>query len=134
MHGVGGEYTSYIYAQPLSYPIHYLRKVVHPFNTVAIRMNLATMAAGANGPSLSFGSYLSNMVKTQGVMSLYSGLSAGLLRQCFYATSRVGFFEVLRDEMAKYRPTDFLSRLVVGVVSGGMAAVISCPAEGMLHI
>jgi solute carrier family 25 oxoglutarate transporter 11 len=31
--------------------------------------------------------------------------------------------------MAKYRPTDFLSRLVVGVVSGGMAAVISCPAE-----
>jgi solute carrier family 25 oxoglutarate transporter 11 len=55
-------------------------------------MNLATMAA-KGGPSLSFGSYLTNMVKTQGVMSLYSGLSAGLLRQCFYATSRVGFFE-----------------------------------------
>ena len=92
-------------------------------------MNLATMAAGANGPPLSFPAYITNMVKTQGVMSLYSGLSAGLLRQCFYATSRVGFFELLRDEMAKYRPTDFLSRLVVGVVSGGMAAVISCPAE-----
>ena len=92
-------------------------------------MNLATMAAGANGPPLSFPAYITNMVKTQGVMSLYSGLSAGLLRQCFYATSRVGFFELLRDEMAKYRPTDFLSRLIVGVVSGGMAAVISCPAE-----
>ena len=72
--------------------------MIHPVNTVAIRMNLATMAA-ANGPALSFPSYVANMVKTQGVMSLYSGLNAGLLRQVVYTTSRLGLFEVFRDEL-----------------------------------
>eukprot|EP00121_Abeoforma_whisleri_P009415 Awhi_evm1s8656 len=31
--------------------------------------------------------------------------------------------------MAKYRETDFLSRLATGCSSGGVAALISCPAE-----
>jgi solute carrier family 25 oxoglutarate transporter 11 len=133
---------------------------IHPCNTVAIRMNLAMMSG--NGAQLSFVNYLRTMIKEQGVSSLYNGLSAGITRQIFYATSRfgqstehpeetpplipmhlftpvlpflatfhhqTGLFEVLRDEMAKYRPTDIWSRLSVGVVSGGMAALISCPAE-----
>ena len=83
--------------------------VVHPFNTLAIRMNLAT-SAGGEAPA--FLAYSRNAIKTEGVMTLYSGLSAGLLRQVFYATSRFGLFEVFRDEMAKYRPTDFTSRLI----------------------
>lgn len=62
-------------------------------------------------------------------MSLYNGLSAGLLKQLFYATSRFGLFEVFRDELAKHRPTDMLSRFIAGVSSGGIAAMISCPAE-----
>ena len=37
--------------------------------------------------------------------------------------------QVYRDELAKYRETDFLSRLFVGAASGGCAAIISCPAE-----
>ena len=100
---------------------------IHPCNTVATRMNLAMMSG--NGAGLSFVSYLRTMVKEQGVLSLYSGLEAGIVRQIFYSTSRFGLFEVLRDEMAKYRPTDIWSRLSVGVVSGAMAAIISCPAE-----
>lgn len=101
---------------------------VHPFNTVSTRMNLAT-ASGSSGPALSFTKYLTVTIKEQGVMSLYTGLSAGLLRQIFYGTSRFGLFEVFRDELAKYRPTDIWSRLSTGILSGGIAALISCPAE-----
>lgn len=103
--------------------------MVHPFNTLAIRMNLASQAADATTAPKSFAAYSSNVIKSEGFMSLYSGLSAGVLRQIFYATSRFGLFEVFRDEMAKYRPTDIWSRLITGCVSGGIAAVISCPAE-----
>jgi solute carrier family 25 oxoglutarate transporter 11 len=85
-------------------------------------MNLASAVAAASGgvksKSLSFPSYLSMMVKEQGAMSLYSGLSAGLLRQLFYTTSRLGLFEVFRDELAKYRPTDIWSRLSTGNHTG----------------
>ena len=90
--------------------------VVHPFNTLGIRMNLATASGNAK---VSFIPYLTSTIKTHGVLNLYSGLGAGLLRQVFYSTSRYGFFEVFRDELAKHRPTDFLSRLVAGVTSGG---------------
>lgn len=95
--------------------------VVHPFNTVGVRMNLAT--ASGNSKPLSFLPYLATTVKKEGFMTLYSGIGAGMLRQVFYSTSRFGFFEVFRDELAKHRPTDFLSRLVAGVTSGGILYV-----------
>eukprot|EP01041_Mallomonas_annulata_P001334 gene1334-2575_t len=100
--------------------------VVHPFNTLAIRMNLAASEGTAK---IHFRQYAMDTVGKEGVLSLYSGLSAGITRQVFYATSRLGLFEILRDEMAKYRPTDIWSRLITGCISGGMAAAISCPAE-----
>lgn len=108
--------------------------VVHPFNTISIRMNLATASISQAGETaaaspLSFSSYFLKMVKEEGALSLYNGLSAGLLRQIFYATSRFGLFEVIRDELAKVRETDMLSRFASGVSSGGIAALISCPAE-----
>lgn len=101
--------------------------VVHPFNTIGVRMNLVAMTSGAE--KVSFYRFATNTVKKEGVIGLYSGLGAGILRQVFYATSRLGLFELLRDELAKYRPIDFASRLFTGCISGGMAALISCPAE-----
>jgi len=77
--------------------------VVHPFNTAAVRANLAS----ASGQTLS----LSKMLKRDGFMSLYDGLSAGVARQVFYATSRFGLFETFRDILHEYRgKTDFASR------------------------
>lgn len=99
---------------------------VHPFNTVAVRMNLASLSGGQN---MGFVRSISEIVRKEGVSSLYAGLSAGVTRQVFYATSRFGLFEVMRDSLAKYREVDLGSRLVVGCVSGGIAALISCPAE-----
>ena len=101
---------------------------VHPFNTLAVRMNLASMGANA-GPQLSFAQFSSKLVKTEGFASLYNGLGAGCLRQVFYATSRYGLFETFRDTCAKYRKTDFAQRFATASVAGGCAAVISCPIE-----
>ena len=100
--------------------------IVHPINTAAVRMNLAV---ASDLPSPSFPQFLSRTLREKGLASLYEGLGAGVLRQVFYTTSRFGLFEVFRDEMAKHRPTDFFSRLVTGSISGGIAALISCPAE-----
>ena len=96
--------------------------VVHPANTIAVRMSL-------NPPNTKFS--LSEMLKKSGgIMGLYDGLSAGVLRQVFYATSRLGLFETFRDILHEYRgKTDFASRVGIGAVTGGMAAYISCPME-----
>jgi len=101
---------------------------IHPFNTVAVRMNLSSFSETAAKKTNLF-TFSRQIVANEGFFSLYSGLSAGITRQVFYATSRFGLFEVFRDNMAKYRTTDIWSRLLTGCLSGGVAAYISCPAE-----
>ncbi|KNC86198.1 hypothetical protein SARC_01675 [Sphaeroforma arctica JP610] len=100
--------------------------VVHPFNTLAVRMNLAQSAGGRQ---LSFPQFVREAVRKNGFGSLYNGLSAGITRQIFYATSRFGLFEVFRDKLAQYRETDVWSRLLAAVTAGGSAALISAPVE-----
>ena len=77
--------------------------IVHPANTLAVRSNLASMS----GQTFSF----NKMVKEQGLMSLYDGIGAGILRQVFYASARFGLFETFRDKLHQIRgKTDFASR------------------------
>ena len=94
--------------------------VIHPVNTLAIRMNLASSSGDpVRAVQLSFPKFAKGIVEKEGFGVLYKGLGAGLLRQVFYATSRLGLFEVFRDTLAKYREIDFASRMVCGVFSGG---------------
>ncbi|KAL7469814.1 hypothetical protein ACHAXS_010077 [Conticribra weissflogii] len=96
--------------------------IVHPFNTIAVRMNLASM----QGKHFS----VANAIKDNGVMSLYDGLAAGIWRQVFYASSRFGLFETCRDKLHEIRgKTDFAGRVIVGAGTGAAAAFISCPME-----
>mmetsp|Transcript_31396 Transcript_31396/g.65648 ORF Transcript_31396/g.65648 Transcript_31396/m.65648 type:complete len:311 (-) Transcript_31396:231-1163(-) len=96
--------------------------IVHPFNTIAVRMNLASM----QGKHFS----VANAIKDNGVMSLYDGLAAGVWRQVFYASSRFGLFETCRDKLHEIRgKTDFAGRVIVGAGTGAAAALISCPME-----
>jgi len=43
-----------------------------------------------------------NMIKTQGVGSLYKGLSAGLLRQATYTTARLGIYNNIFEAAKQY--------------------------------
>ncbi|KAL7566673.1 hypothetical protein ACA910_017738 [Epithemia clementina (nom. ined.)] len=96
---------------------------IHPASTLAVRMNLASM----QGKKFSF-QQMSQ--QPNWILSLYDGLYAGMLRQVFYATSRYGLFEAFRDYLHQFRgKTDVPARIGVGVVSGGIAAYISCPME-----
>ena len=102
--------------------------VVHPANTVAVRMNLSAMSSAAESQP-NFYKFAADLYKKEGTKGLYAGLEAGIIRQIFYATSRFGLFEVFRDKLAQYRKIDVMSRLVVGCASGGVASLIACPAE-----
>jgi len=101
--------------------------IVHPFNTMAIRMNLDKNSTKQSRPSFVKSTY--RVINDEGIGALYKGLSAGIVRQIFYATSRVGIYELLRDRLSQYRKIDIPSRILLGAVAGACSAVISCPAE-----
>lgn len=92
-------------------------------------MNLASMQPGY--AKVSFPKFALQMIRKNGTLSLYDGLSAGTTRQIFYATSRFGLFETFRDIIRTRRggTLQWTDRLVAGLASGSLAAIISCPAE-----
>ena len=51
-----------------------------------------------------------NIVKNQGVLALYSGLSASLLRQLTYSTTRFGIYDVSKQDQ-EHKNTPALYKL-----------------------
>jgi solute carrier family 25 oxoglutarate transporter 11 len=67
-------------------------------------------------------------------LDLYSGLSAGLLRQCLYTTARMGLFDTMMQNVnASYKESNkqvtIVERGAAGLAAGGLAAVIGNPAD-----
>merc|ERR1719213_1240495 len=77
-----------------------------------------------------------HLVKNNGVMFLYKGLSAGILRQLTYGLTRLGIFRTLTDRFAPPGKTaadiDFLTKLGCSLTAGGIGAFIGTPADAAL--
>merc|ERR1711881_311457 len=70
-------------------------------------------------------------------MALYGGLSAGLLRQVTYGTTRLGLFRTLTNNyQTKNNGTvseiPFLSKVQFSVIAGSIAALTGTPADAAL--
>lgn len=63
---------------------------VQPLDLIKNRMQLS-------GTRVSTVSIISSIVKNEGMLAFYSGLSAGLLRQGTYTTARLGIFTWLSE-------------------------------------
>merc|ERR1711998_34644 len=72
----------------------------------------------------------------EGPLALYQGLSAGVLRQVFYGTSRLGIFRTLTGKITPAGGTaadiPFLQKVGCSVVAGGLGAIIGTPADAAL--
>jgi solute carrier family 25 oxoglutarate transporter 11 len=59
------------------------------------------------------------------IPEMYTGLSAGLLRQAVYTTARLGFFDTFMGTLTKRaqdagKPVGFAERAVAGLGAGGL--------------
>lgn len=71
----------------------------------------------------------STIIKNEGITGIYTGLSAGLLRQATYTTSRMGIYQSLLDYFSERRNLGFLEKAGIGIFAGGISAYIGTPAE-----
>uniref|UniRef100_A0A7S2UUB0 Mitochondrial carrier protein n=1 Tax=Fibrocapsa japonica TaxID=94617 RepID=A0A7S2UUB0_9STRA len=108
---------------------------IHPFSVLSVQMNLMNESNAklqgvkklAKPPSM--WKYATESISSRGFASLYAGVGAGTARQVFYTTSRLGLFEKFSDILSEHRQVGGLERVGIGLTSGALAAVISCPAE-----
>lgn len=101
---------------------------IQPMDMIKVRIQVGAAEGGATSPF----AIASNMIKNEGVMSMYAGLGAGLTRQIVYTGARLGLFDIF-TEQSKDKSYDwvngFAKKSVCALGAGGIAAVMGCPAD-----
>lgn len=85
--------------------------ITHPLDL--LKVTLQTQQEG----KLSIFKLTGKIIRQQGVFALYSGISASLLRQMTYSTTRFGIYEVGKQKMGN--DTGFLGKILL---AGGAGA------------
>ncbi|KAK2714824.1 hypothetical protein QYM36_009132 [Artemia franciscana] len=71
-----------------------------------------------------------NIIKQQGILALYNGLSASILRQLTYSLTRFGIYEVTKQAVSKdgqYVP--FYQRVGIAALAGACGGFVGTPAD-----
>jgi solute carrier family 25 oxoglutarate transporter 11 len=101
--------------------------VVHPIDLAKVRLQLLP---GKVKPS--FVTLLTTMIKNEGILSIYSGLSAAYMRQCIYGTARIGLHRSFSDYLSERnqgKPLSFGLKVASGMASGSIAVMMGTPCD-----
>ncbi|KAJ7553431.1 hypothetical protein O6H91_06G097500 [Diphasiastrum complanatum] len=123
--------------------------VTHPLDLIKVRMQLQAEPAArstlafvghdraaiprppSSGP-LSVGI---KVVQTEGALALFSGVSAAMLRQTLYSTTRLGLYDLLKQQWQSppsQKESTGLSlpkKVAAGLLAGGIGAIVGNPAD-----
>ncbi|CAK7225961.1 Putative mitochondrial 2-oxoglutarate/malate carrier protein [Sporothrix bragantina] len=107
--------------------------VIQPVDMVKVRIQLAGEGI-AGGPKPTPLSVTRDILASGKALDLYTGLSAGLLRQAVYTTARLGCFDTFMGRLTarareQGRAIGFGDRATAGLAAGGIAAMIGNPAD-----
>ncbi|KAG5179460.1 oxoglutarate/malate translocator [Tribonema minus] len=104
---------------------------IHPIDLAKVRIQLMSTLR-PDAPKISFPTLIMNMVREEGVTSIYAGLSAALMRQAIYGTARIGLHRTFSDklqEMNKGQEIPFYMKTLSGMGSGAVAVAIGTPFD-----
>lgn len=107
--------------------------VIQPVDMIKVRLQLAGEGI-KEGPRPTPLSITRDIIKQGKIGDLYTGLSAGLLRQAVYTTARLGFFDTFMQQLSARADKNgtkvgFAERAGAGLTAGGLAAMVGNPAD-----
>ncbi|KAF8434462.1 mitochondrial carrier domain-containing protein [Terfezia claveryi] len=111
--------------------------IIQPIDMIKVRIQLAGEGSGATAARKIKASPLAitrQIIASGNILDLYSGLSAGLLRQAVYTTARMGFFGTFMNHfnhksMKESREVTFGERAIASLSAGGLGAILGNPAD-----
>lgn len=102
---------------------------VQPLDLVKTRMQTSGVGAATKEYKTSF-HLIKAIVKNEGIFGMYNGLSAALLRQATYTTTRLGVYQYLYDNFsADGKNPNFFTKAALGMTAGAIASFVGTPAE-----
>eukprot|EP01048_Picozoa_sp_COSAG05_P029816 COSAG05_NODE_10016_length_588_cov_0.828221_1_plen_165_part_10 len=90
--------------------------IIHPMDLAKTRLQLVTMQ---------------NPGAKEGLVSVFSGLSASLLRQASYGSARIGLFGAISAKVGDWYggPLPFVVKTGVGMLAGALAVLVGTPCD-----
>ena len=72
-----------------------------------------------------------NLIRDEGIMKLYAGLSASLMRQAIYGTARLGLHRVFTNKLKERNggSISFFASSLSSITSGALAGMIGNPFD-----
>lgn len=99
---------------------------IKPIDIVKVRIQLGAAEGGSTSPF----EIAKTMLRNEGPLSFYNGISAGYLRQFLYTGTRLGLYDIFVDKASvPGEPLPFWKLTVCALSAGGIAAVIGNPAD-----
>ncbi|XP_050032953.1 mitochondrial dicarboxylate carrier [Dermacentor andersoni] len=96
----------------------------HPLDL--LKVHLQTQSVGR----VSLVESTMTIIRHQGVLAMYNGLSASILRQLTYSTTRFGMYEVIRQYLVKPGENmKFYQKIFVAGVAGATGGFVGTPAD-----
>lgn len=104
--------------------------IIQPIDMIKVRIQLLGEGGKAVGSKNPF-SLGARVISEEGFLSLYSGLSAALLRQATYTTARMGIFRSVSDYLQgdSKAPLPLYKKTIAGLTAGGLGSVFGTPAD-----
>ncbi|XP_022911252.1 mitochondrial dicarboxylate carrier [Onthophagus taurus] len=96
--------------------------ITHPLDTIKVMLQTQQQV------KMGMGQMAIHVVKTQGFFSLYNGLSASLLRQLTYSTTRFGIYEYMKS-VSDPNDMTFVKRVGMAAVAGAAGGLVGTPAD-----
>ncbi|KAH6685844.1 mitochondrial carrier domain-containing protein [Plectosphaerella plurivora] len=97
----------------------------HPLDLVKVRLQTAEISGQRFGVLKTAW----DILRTQGPRGLYSGLSAGLIRQMTYGSTRFALYEGLKEKAASQGVLNFPVLMAISAVSGAAGGLVGNPAD-----
>jgi solute carrier family 25 oxoglutarate transporter 11 len=96
---------------------------VHPFDVIRVQMQI-------DQGSPKFVDTVKRIVSTKGIGGLYTGLSAGYVRQLTYGLTKFGVYNTVVAQFGqRNKKMTFVDKLGGGLFAGACAAIVGNPAE-----
>ena len=102
---------------------------IHPIDLVKVRLQVASVSSIGSASGLSIAR---NVIRTEGVKGLFSGLSAAIARQAVYGTAKIGLHDSFSQTLKKMnngQPIPFYQKTLSAMTAGALAAIIGNPFD-----
>ncbi|XP_058099960.1 mitochondrial uncoupling protein 5-like [Magnolia sinica] len=107
----------------------------HPLDLIKVRLQLhgeaQTATIASCPPRVGPISVGARIIRTEGLPALFSGISATVLRQTLYSTTRMGLYEILKSRWSDpdSATIPLHRKIAAGLIAGAVGAAVGNPAD-----